>query len=203
MAAPEHEAAGTAATQARPYRHVMLAVDPSDASRHAAVWAATHGVVSSAGRTSLVSVVPSPPLAPMAPGIAGVGGLAGTAGVAEYEKEWQATREVHRHTVDDIYNDLLRRKCVTPDTCARVLLDGDGAGGGAVADPLVGYAKDKSVDHVVIGSRGLSAFKRGLYTLIGLGSVSDHMVRHAPCPVTVVPHGAQLDPLPGPTAGQP
>jgi len=169
------------------YRHVMLAVDPSEASRHAAGWAADHGVITAACKVSLVSVVPSPPLAPMAPGIAGMGGLTSTAGVAEYEKEWEATRKVHGTAVSDVYTDLLTRKCVTPDSCSRVLLDGDGGGGGAVADPLVSYAKAKQVDHVVVGSRGLSALKRGLYSIIGLGSVSDYIVRHAPCPVTVVP----------------
>jgi len=155
----------TATAVPQHYRHVMLAVDPSEASRHAAGWAADHGV----------------------PGIAGMGGLTSTAGVAEYEKELEATRKVHSTAVSDVYTDLLTRKCVTPDSCSRVLLDGDGAGGGAVADPLVSYAQAKQVDHVVVGSRGLSALKRGLYSIIGLGSVSDYIVRHAPCPVTVVP----------------
>jgi hypothetical protein len=123
----------------------------------------------------------------MAPGIAGMGGLTGTAGVAEYEKEWQATREIHIQVLNDVFTDLLRRKCVTPDTCTKVLIDGDGAGGGSVGDPLIKYAAAHGVNHIVIGTRGLSAFKRGMYSLIGLGSVSSHVVQHAPCPVTVVP----------------
>ena len=179
MASAEHTAA--------PQQHVLIAVDPSQASRHAASWALRHGLLPAGARIALVSVVPSPPLAPMAPGIAGVGGLTSTAGVAEYEKEWQANKAVHREALTDVQEMLVKGGCVvSPDDC--VLLDGDGAGGGAVGDPLIGWAKAHGVDHVVVGSRGLSALKRGIYSLIGLGSVSDHLVRHAPCPITVVPH---------------
>jgi nucleotide-binding universal stress UspA family protein len=39
-----------------------------------------------------------------------------------------------------------------------------------------------SADLVVVGSRGMGAVKRSV-----LGSVSTHLVEHAPCPVTVVP----------------
>ena len=181
MASAEQTAAAAA------QRHVLIAVDPSQASRHAASWALSHGLLPASARLALVSVVPSPPLAPMAPGIAGVGGLTSTAGVAEYEKEWAATNAVHRQALADVRDELAKGGCVvTPDNC--ILLDGDGAGGGAVGDPLLVWAKAHGVDHIITGSRGLSALKRGIYSLIGLGSVSDHLVRHAPCPITVVPH---------------
>jgi nucleotide-binding universal stress UspA family protein len=179
MASVEQTAAATA------QRHVLIAVDPSQASRHAASWALRNGLLPAGARLALVSVVPSPPLAPMAPGIAGVGGLTSTAGVAEYEKEWAATKEVHRQALAAVKDMLAKGGCVvTPDNC--VLLDGDGAGGGAVGDPLLIWAKTHGVDHIITGSRGLSALKRGIYSLIGLGSVSDHLVRHSPCPITVV-----------------
>ncbi len=167
---------------------VVLAVDPSAASLHAARWAAAHKCITPADDVRLVSVVPSPPLAPLAPGVAGVGGLTSTTGMKEYQDEWRATRELHRATLDELFNELIKRGAVAPEKCARVLLDGDGAGGGAVGDPVVNYARANGATHLVLGSRGLSAFKRGMYALIGLGSVSDHVVRHAPCAVTVVPH---------------
>jgi nucleotide-binding universal stress UspA family protein len=50
---------------------------------------------------------------------------------------------------------------------------------GQPADALLGASKD--ADLIVVGSRGLGGFKR-----LMLGSVSDQVVHHAPCPVLVV-----------------
>lgn len=52
----------------------------------------------------------------------------------------------------------------------------EGAAGPAVCD----LAEERSAAAVVLGSRGRSGFRRAL-----LGSVSDHVVRNAPCPVVV------------------
>jgi nucleotide-binding universal stress UspA family protein len=46
---------------------------------------------------------------------------------------------------------------------------------------VVAAAEELGVDVIVIGSRGRGAIKRAL-----LGSVSTHVVHHAPCPVLVV-----------------
>lgn len=45
-------------------------------------------------------------------------------------------------------------------------------------------ATELSADAIVIGSRGRGGLKRAV-----LGSVSDHVVRHAPCPVLVTRQG--------------
>ena len=52
---------------------------------------------------------------------------------------------------------------------------------GDPAGKIVAYARANPVDIIVMGSRGLSPFREIL-----IGSVSDKVVRHAPCPVTVV-----------------
>ena len=52
---------------------------------------------------------------------------------------------------------------------------------GYAADRIVEVAADGNYDLIVIGSRGLSGLGRFL-----LGSVSDRVVHHAPCSVTVV-----------------
>lgn len=52
---------------------------------------------------------------------------------------------------------------------------------GYPADQIVEVAKQGGYDLIVIGSRGLSVFGRFL-----LGSVSDRVVHHAECSVTVV-----------------
>ena len=52
---------------------------------------------------------------------------------------------------------------------------------GDAGPSIVSAAEAESVDLVVVGTHGRGAIGRLL-----LGSVSDHVVRHAPCPVLVV-----------------
>jgi nucleotide-binding universal stress UspA family protein len=52
---------------------------------------------------------------------------------------------------------------------------------GVVVDEILSHLEEHATDLFIIGSRGLSAAKRLL-----LGSVSDAVVHHAPCPVLVV-----------------
>ncbi len=52
---------------------------------------------------------------------------------------------------------------------------------GDPADTVCRVAEQGAYDLIVIGSRGLSSVKRFL-----VGSVSDRVVHHAPCPVLVV-----------------
>jgi nucleotide-binding universal stress UspA family protein len=52
---------------------------------------------------------------------------------------------------------------------------------GPPAERIVDTAKRLQVDQIIIGSRGLSPLKELL-----LGSVSERVVRSAPCPVTIV-----------------
>lgn len=54
---------------------------------------------------------------------------------------------------------------------------------GIIVDELVAYLEKVKPDLFVMGSRGLSAGRR-----LFLGSVSDALVHHAPCPVLVVRH---------------
>jgi len=52
---------------------------------------------------------------------------------------------------------------------------------GVVVDELLSQVREHRSDLLVVGSRGLSAAKRFV-----LGSVSEALVTHAPCPVLVV-----------------
>jgi len=51
---------------------------------------------------------------------------------------------------------------------------------GSAGPALCEYADQIKADAIIIGSRGHGRFRRAF-----LGSVSDHVVRHAPCPVLV------------------
>lgn len=52
---------------------------------------------------------------------------------------------------------------------------------GVITDEIIGYVERNPTDLLVLGSRGLSAAKRLL-----LGSVSDAVSHHVPCPVLIV-----------------
>jgi nucleotide-binding universal stress UspA family protein len=49
------------------------------------------------------------------------------------------------------------------------------------AGAIVDYAKEAHVDIIVVGTHG-----RGPVSQLFMGSVAEHVVRHAPCPVLVV-----------------
>ena len=51
----------------------------------------------------------------------------------------------------------------------------------SVVGALVDFASDEKVDLLVVGTRGMTGFKK-----LVLGSVSSRLVSHAPCPVLVV-----------------
>ena len=49
-------------------------------------------------------------------------------------------------------------------------------------EPIVQEAKERNVDLIVMGTRGMTGLKRVL-----MGSVAQKVIGHAPCPVMVVP----------------
>lgn len=52
---------------------------------------------------------------------------------------------------------------------------------GDAGEEIVGMVKSAGFDQVIMGSRGRSQLRELL-----LGSVSEYVLRHAPCPVTIV-----------------
>ena len=52
---------------------------------------------------------------------------------------------------------------------------------GPVAEEIVRAAEEGDYDYIVVGTRGMSGFKRML-----IGSVAEKVVQHAHCPVVVV-----------------
>ena len=52
---------------------------------------------------------------------------------------------------------------------------------GVAEETIVRFAEEHDSDLIVMGSRGLGGFERML-----LGSVSNHVVHHANCPVLIV-----------------
>jgi len=188
MAAPEGEA---------PTNKVALAVDSSPASRRAASWAAALGLLSRPNtEVHLLTVAPTPPLPapPMRPTFtpgpllpSAAAGMA-AAGVEEYMRRVDEERAEHVKLLNDAAAEVVRlAPGLEPSRVRERVLEGDGAGGGSVGACLVSYCQREHVDHIVLGSRGLGAFRRALYAAVGLGSVSDYVLHHSPCPVSIVP----------------
>lgn len=48
-------------------------------------------------------------------------------------------------------------------------------------DEITRKCQEISADAIIMGSRGMGAIKRTL-----IGSVSDHIIHHVPCPVIIV-----------------
>jgi nucleotide-binding universal stress UspA family protein len=103
--------------------------------------------------------------------VLGTGFAGGTETPEEYERLNAARREEGEVAVKD-----LQRALGLTDARTELLV---GDAGGAVCD----FAAEVSATVLVIGSRGRGGFKRAL-----LGSVSDYVVRNAPCSVLVTGH---------------
>jgi nucleotide-binding universal stress UspA family protein len=143
---------------------VLLCVDGSET----AIGAAATGLarLAPAARTIVVTVVEggNPTL------VSGVSGMAGGALTPEQLHELNEVRSEEGEEVAQAAVAALDRSGLE----TQVLLGEPGV-------ELMLFAEEVGATVVVVGSRGHGAIKRAL-----LGSVSDHLVRHAPCPVLVV-----------------
>lgn len=151
---------------------VLLAVDGSDFSRHAVERAL--GLVRSDAALTLVTVVL--PLLP-ASALAGVGVDVEPVTPVPLGEDALATRR--------------REAEVELEETARTLGLGSAETTVLTGDPgpiLCQLANSGDYDLVVVGSHGSGFLKRVL-----VGSVSHHLLHHAPCPVLVVAHPQTKD----------
>lgn len=100
----------------------------------------------------------------------------GHAGPTMTEAQWRVHRDAELEQATNLVQRAAQALGIDP-ACGRVI---EGAPGPALCD----YARETGAGAIVIGTRGRGGIKRAL-----LGSVSDFVVRNAPCPVVVV--GAQ------------
>lgn len=139
-------------------RHLLLAFDGSKGAQHAAVFAFGLAQLAHA-KVTVLTVLPQPDIVPVGP-------LSGYAALMPPMSEAQAAQT-------KVQLDQLARN--HPEVPTETLVEI-----GLVADTIVDTAARLKVDLVVVGARGLGPGRRFL-----LGSVSDRVVHHAPCPVTV------------------
>ncbi len=137
--------------------HVLIAVDGSPASQHAARFGLSLAEQLKAQAT-LLTVLHRPEMIPLGP----MGTSVVTSGPTETELE------ALRGGLDAIAKE---HPTVKIDRVIEL---------GPVAETILDWAARRHVDMIVLGARGLSPARRFL-----LGSVSDRVVHHAHCPVTV------------------
>jgi nucleotide-binding universal stress UspA family protein len=146
--------------------HVLVATDGSDL----ALEAARHGLelLSNATNVTMLSVVSDLP-------VDTGGGIEGPIYTPEQEEELRRAAERHATQALDGTEAVLRALPTAPAAIDRHIEAGDPA---AV---ICAVAGDLAVDVIVVGSHG-----KGLLSRVLLGSVSEHVTRHAPCPVLIV-----------------
>ena len=107
-------------------------------------------------------------------------GASGFAGPVVTEEEVHAERSAALAHGQDVLDATIAALALD-EVDARVLQ-------GPVGGELCRLAEDLGARAIVLGTRGRGGVKRAL-----LGSVSDHVVRNAPCPVVVTHHESESD----------
>jgi Universal stress protein UspA and related nucleotide-binding proteins len=141
------------------FNHILL---PSDGSDNALRAAAVAGeMAKKLGSVLTVACVFTPPT-----------DLTAFSGTAALAADTVATIEATQNAVAKRTGKILDEMDVEYEIRTEI---------GHPAECILRLAEEEKADLIVIGSRGLSAFKSFL-----LGSVSDRVVHHAACPVMVV-----------------
>lgn len=143
---------------------IVVGVDGSEPSHEALRWAAAEAALRGARIVAAHSWTFVPPTPIGEPGMIP---MPATDYVGQLDAERNAAQAELDAALEEVFPDG------TPDDLESKLLEGD------AEDALVREAADAEL--LVVGSRGRSGLKSVL-----LGSVSRHVVSHAPCPVVVV-----------------
>ena len=139
--------------------HIMVGVDGSDNSRQALEWA--HGEAVHHGASLTLVTTWNPPTLPVNPSMS----------TAPPEAYGTQPKEDALDLLESFTSDLASR---TPAVDVRTSIEE-----GSPAEVLI--QRSKGCDLLVVGSRGHGGFAGML-----LGSVTQHLVAHAHCPVVVV-----------------
>lgn len=109
----------------------------------------------------------------------GASGFAGGTVTPEVFAEMQKDAETAAVTLlDDVLTDLGE---TAPESIERIAITGN------PGPAICAFADEVDASTIVLGSRGHGGLKRAV-----LGSVSDHVVRHAPCAVVIFGDSADV-----------
>lgn len=150
-----------------PFDTVIVATDFSEAAEDA-LSAGLKIVGSDLRRLALLNVVLDPLHQPW---------MVETVGM-----DFEAVQQAWVDAAREQFRKLLKRRKLEPSNVATHVVVG------RPDVEIVRFARDRGADLIVVGTHGYGAVKRLL-----LGSVADHVVRQAPCPVLVVPQRAEVE----------
>ncbi|GAB4816632.1 hypothetical protein N2152v2_003678 [Parachlorella kessleri] len=187
-------------------KSLLVAIDESVASKNAAKWCCNN-LVKPEDTLHLVAVTAPPTysVAPAAP-------IATAGAVAALSLNWEAQRKAEEERGREVLKEVMHELAADygvdrKQIDAHLLAAAGGASGAAlrvppqpfylivltgVAESLVAFAKERKVDLLVLGSRGMGSVKSTLMSVVGLGSVSDYCLHNLSVPVVVV-RGREAD----------
>ncbi|KAJ3218722.1 hypothetical protein HDU67_004242 [Dinochytrium kinnereticum] len=146
-----------------PSRVICIAVDPSKYSEYAFSWALQNIVRPETDQIVLLNVRPAVSLP----------AVYGTLYV-DFGKEFEAIEAANKQESHNLLRAYAAKLPPNKYNVRGVALRGD------PRDEIAYKVEDVKADMLVVGSRGLGAFKRAF-----LGSVSDYLVHHVKCPVVI------------------
>lgn len=153
-------------------KKVVVAVDSSVIAESALQWAAHSGVLHPEDEVHLVTVVKP------VPGSTSVTGDPANAWLHPPTHDLEEADKLLKR-----YQKEAQAAGLKHVAAERVVAEVGGSEG--IGITLQDYAKKSGADTMVVGSRGLGSLTRPVLTALGLGSVSDYCVRHAPCNIVV------------------
>ncbi|KAL4435195.1 hypothetical protein ABPG77_001877 [Micractinium sp. CCAP 211/92] len=160
-------------------RKVCIAVDQSETSQNALKWAA-RSVVNPGDKVALFTVLHPSPESELQAGVGAAAGGVRTAPipvrVEADPKDLQQTQAFLEGCKQQVVAAGVQPEAV--ETRALVALLGNSAD---VGREIIRQAEACGCESLVMGSRGLGLSKKALMGLLGVGSVSDYVLRHAPC----------------------
>lgn len=163
-----------------PSERVVVAVDDSAISADTVSWAARN-LLQRGQEVHLVQVLDST-ASSQADYNSGEGGVLPSGVKAEADA---TAMDSSRAFLAKLRDTLLSEAGVKPANVKIVPLPSNTATSGDVGRTISDYAAAHKADAVVVGSRGLGAFRRRFMGMLGLGSVSDYVAHHAPCTVFI------------------
>ncbi|KAL7754008.1 hypothetical protein RI367_000941 [Sorochytrium milnesiophthora] len=153
----------------QPSRSVLIAVDASSHSQYALEWAQDNLLLPLSDQVVLVNVRP----AALGPAASATQSSLFYEDVAQTLQQAEEESRMQSHKLLQHYGYLLKRKGF--HHVRAISIRGD------TRTDILRKAQELDVSLILVGSRGLGALQRAF-----LGSVSNHIVNHAPCPVLVI-----------------